>query len=254
MAAGVNRLSIGVQSMADHVLAALGREHLTPTTCGGRPRRPTALGWPSTSTSSTAPEANGRGLGRDRRRGGAAGAGPRQRLRPDGGGRHAAGRRPRPPPRRRRPGRTSTSWPPSGWPAAATSGTRSRTGPGPATGAATTSCTGPGRVPRDRLRRPQPPRRAPVLERAHSRALRGRGRGRPLPEAGGERLDPPSRRLEGLQLALRTDAGVPADVSPPESAGRAGRAVVADPDRGWRASPAGPAVWPTRWRCACRRG
>ncbi|HLM62843.1 MAG TPA: radical SAM family heme chaperone HemW [Acidimicrobiales bacterium] len=34
------------------------------------------------------------------------------------------------------------------------------------------------------------------------------------PEAAGERLDPPDRRLEGLQLAVRTRDGVPADAFP----------------------------------------
>jgi oxygen-independent coproporphyrinogen-3 oxidase len=36
------------------------------------------------------------------------------------------------------------------------------------------------------------------------------------PEAAGERLEPPARRLEALQLAVRTRAGVPADVLPVE--------------------------------------
>ena len=38
------------------------------------------------------------------------------------------------------------------------------------------------------------------------------------PEAGSERLDPPGRRLEALQLALRTSDGVPADAVPEEVA------------------------------------
>ena len=49
------------------------------------------------------------------------------------------------------------------------------------------------------------------MERAHARALHRRAStaGEPA-EAAGETLDAETRRVEGLQLSLRTRAGVPA--------------------------------------------
>ena len=63
-----------------------------------------------------------------------------------------------------------------------------------------------------RVRRPLPPRRAAVVEPAHAGALHRRRAptGRPT-EAAGETLDGDVRRVEGLQLSLRTTAGVPLD-------------------------------------------
>ena len=122
----------------------------------------------------------------------------RQRLRPDRRAGHAAGRRPRPPPRRRRPGRQVPAGRRAPRAPPGSTGTRSRTGPGPATSAATTSSTGrQGDYLGVRLRRPLPPRRAPVVERAHARALPRRGRGRasrPRRRRGARRRDPPPSR------------------------------------------------------------
>ena len=71
---------------------------------------------------------------------------------------------------------------------------------------------GPARLRRLRLRRPLPPRRAAVVEPAHAGALHRRRRATGAPtEAAGETLDGDVRRVEGLQLSLRTTAGVPLD-------------------------------------------
>jgi oxygen-independent coproporphyrinogen-3 oxidase len=50
-------------------------------------------------------------------------------------------------------------------------------------------------------------------------------------EAGSERLDPTARRLEELQLALRTEDGVPPDAFAPEALAELDGLVVAAPDR-----------------------
>ncbi len=72
----------------------------------------------------------------------------------------------------------------------------------------------PGRLPGHRLGRPLPPGRAALVERPHPRPLRGRGRG-PLARARpARRWAPASGGFEGLALALRTPAGVPADALP----------------------------------------
>ena len=105
--AASNRLSLGVQSMVPHVLAALGRTH-DPANVRRRVELARAAGSRrSTSTSSTA--AAGESLDDwqpHARRGPGARAAARvsaYALTVEAG--HAAGRRPRPPPRRRRPGR-----------------------------------------------------------------------------------------------------------------------------------------------------
>ncbi len=213
---GVNRLSFGVQSMVPHVLAALGRTH--------------------------DPEAVARAVGLARRAGfddlnldliyGGAGESlddwritlerrARARARP----RRARTPSPSSPARRwpttrraiptttTRP--TSTSWPPSGWARPVSTGTRSPTGPGPATSAATTSCTG---SQGDYLG---------VGCAAHShrggrrwwnvrtpeRYIELVGSGRST-ESAGETLSDATRHIEGLQLALRTSEGVPAEALP----------------------------------------
>ena len=51
------------------------------------------------------------------------------------------------------------------------------------------------------------------------------------PEAAGERLDPPERRLEALQLAVRTRDGVPADAFPPHELDLLGPLVERHADR-----------------------
>jgi oxygen-independent coproporphyrinogen-3 oxidase len=50
------------------------------------------------------------------------------------------------------------------------------------------------------------------------------------PEAAGERLDDAARRLEGLQLAVRTRGGVPATAFPPDELAAMGDLVEADGD------------------------
>ncbi len=200
--------------MVPQVLAALGRSHdpdsgRTCGRCGSRRRAPR----PSTSTSSTA--APGRrvadweqtlaGGGRPR-------PAPRERLRPHRRGGHAAGRRPGPAPRRRRPGRQVPAGRGACSPARAWPTTRSRTGPGPGTTAATTSSTGPRATTWGSAAPPTPTARAgaggtSALPSATSRRC-GPGR---ATEAAGEDLDPERRRIEGLQLALRTRAGVPVE-------------------------------------------
>ena len=51
------------------------------------------------------------------------------------------------------------------------------------------------------------------------------------PEAASEELDEDARRLEGLQLSLRTRAGVPADSLAPEDRADLDDLVVDDGDR-----------------------
>lgn len=115
-----------------------------PTTSARRRRRLAPRACPS----DVGPAARGRRrdagpVGHHARRGRRAGPGPRERLRPHRRGGHAAGGRSRPPPptTTRRP--TSTCSPPTASAPPGSSGTRSPTGRGRATSAATTSCTGP---------------------------------------------------------------------------------------------------------------
>ena len=88
-------------------------------------------------------------------------------------------------------------------------------------------------------RRPLTSRRPPVVERAHARALH-RCRRRPArsTEAAGETLDDETRRIEGLQLALRMSDGVPVDALDADGLDGLvvtdGRARAADPN--WAAA------------------
>ena len=127
-----------------HVLAALGRTHDPANVAPGGRRWPATAGF-ATFNLDLIYGAAGESLDDWRRtldERARARAAARQRLRADRRAGHAAGRRPGPPSRRRRPGRQvlagrrRASRPPG------SRGTRSRTGPGPATSAATTSSTG----------------------------------------------------------------------------------------------------------------
>ena len=160
-AAGVNRVSFGVQSMRAHVLVALGRTH-DPDNVARAVGRPRDAGIDRVNLDLIygTPGECDRRLGGHARRRPRARARARERVRADGRARHAAGqggagggarraRRRRPghevrarrrPARRRRPRR----------------GTRSRTGRAPARSAATTSSTGrAGDYAGDRVRRPR---------------------------------------------------------------------------------------------------
>ena len=126
---------------------------------------------------------------------------------------HAAGRRPGPPSRRRRPGRQVPAGRRRCSARPASSGTRSRTGPDPATSAGTTSSTGrQGDYRGLRLRGPLAPRRPALVERAHARALHRR-RSRPARSAeGGPRCSttrPAASR--GCSSRCARPSGVPAD-------------------------------------------
>ena len=230
---GVTRLSMGVQSMVPHVLAALGRTHDPASVAHRGRRRARASASTSTSTSSTAARAS-RSADWERSLDEAIALDPDhvERLRPHRRAGHAAGRRPGPPPRRRRPGRQvrrrrrAPAAPP------ATAGTRSRTGRGPATSAATTSSTGPRastsaigcaahshRAGRRCWNLRTPERYVDAVEQGRST------------EAADERLDADGRRLEGLQLGLRTAGGVPADAFDDASLERLDGLVEVDADR-----------------------
>ena len=90
-----------------------------------------------------------------------------------------------------------------GWP-----GTRSRTGPGPATSAATTSSTGRWASTWRSAARPTPTATAAGSGTcARPSATSRRSRPAESPEAAGEQLDADDRRLEALQLAVRTRDG-----------------------------------------------
>ena len=211
VAAGVNRVSIGVQSMVPHVLAALGRTHdpanveraVAAARAVGLPTfnldiiygaaGETVADWRTTLERVARPRAAAR-LG----------------VRPHRRGRHAAGRRSRPAPRRRRPGRRVRAGRrradgAPGWPT-----TRCPTGPGPATSAATTSSTGASTTTSGSAA--PPTRTGPGGgggTSARPSATSPRSRAGRSTEAAGETLDGDVRRVEGLQLALRTTAGVP---------------------------------------------
>ena len=128
-----------------HVLAALGRTHDPANVAAVRRRwRAPPASTRSTSTSSTAAAGEiARRLVRARSTTSIALDPPHvERLRAHRRAGHAARRRPGPPPRRRRPGRQVPRSPPSASARPGSTGTRSRTGRGPATSAATTSSTG----------------------------------------------------------------------------------------------------------------
>ena len=107
-AGGVTRLSLGVQSTVPHVLAGLGRRHGTGQVFEAAAAVAAAgfASWNMDLIFGGAGETDGdweRSL--DDVLGLAVAAPARERLLPDGGAGHPAGRRPRPPPRRRHPGR-----------------------------------------------------------------------------------------------------------------------------------------------------
>ncbi len=224
-AAGVNRVSIGVQSMVGHVLGSLGR---TP-----RPaqRRDGGGGSPDgglpTFNLDVIYGAAGESLADWRTTvESILGSRPAARVgvRPDDRGRHAARRPARPASRRRRPGRQVRARRRRCSPPPGSRTTRSRTGPAAGTSAGTTSCTGASRT-------------TPASGARPTRTGPGGGGGtcaRPtatsssstqrLPtEASGETLDDETRRIEGLQLALRMRDGVPARRARRRRARRPGR-------------------------------
>ena len=215
--------------------AGRARAHPRPRRRWPRPSRlarRAGLRPPSTSTSSTAAPASPSTTGAPRSSGRSPSSPPHvsaYALTVEAG--HAAGRRPRPPPRRRRPGRQVRAGRPSGCAAPASSGTRSRTGPGPATSAGTTVLYWrPGRLPRLRLRRPLAPRRPPLVERAHARALhRAACAAGPLDRGGGRDARPPRPGASrGCSWRCAPRPGVPvdalaADDSEPRRPGRGAR-------------------------------
>ena len=69
--------------------------------------------------------------------------------------------------------------------------------------------------------------------------------GRPT-EAAGESLDGDTRRIEGLQLALRTQRGVPVEALDGDESARWSSATTTG-----GCSPGGVGCWPTRCRCGC---
>ena len=226
-AAGVDRVSIGVQSMVPHVLAALGRTH-DP---GNVERAVAAVAFGRVADVQPRPDLRvGGGVGGRLAHDGRAGAGARSAarlgLRPHRRGRHARS------PTTRLGSPTTTCRPTS---------TSSPTSCSTAAGLANYEVSNwarPGhecrhnllywsqqRLPRLRVRRPLAPSRAAVVERPHARALHRRRRA----PAGrrrrrGRTLDADARRVEGLQLSLRTRAGVPARRARRRRARRARRA------------------------------
>ena len=198
VAAGVNRVSIGVQSMVPHVLAALGRTHdpaNVETRRRRRPRRRAADVQPRHHLR--------RGGGAARRLADDARARARPRtaarlgLRPDRRGRHAARRRPGPPSRRRRAGRRVRAR------RRAADGRRAgqlrgvELGPPGPRVPAQPPLLAPARLPRLRVRRPLAPRRSALVEPAHAGALHRRRR----PAAARRR--PPARRSTPRPAASR---------------------------------------------------
>ena len=108
----------------------------------------------------------------------------------------------------------------------------------------------PGRVPRRGLRRPQPSRRAPVLEHPHPRALHGCDRLRALGRWPARRAS--SRRpapLEALELAIRTRDGVRCGARCPDDEALADL-VETRPTAGRAHAPLA-ACSRTRWRAGC---
>ena len=163
-AAGVNRVSLGVQSMSAHVLASLGRTHDQANV----ERAVAAIVDPvcrrSISISSTARPVSPRRLALDRRGGVGVRSTAHLRVRADGGSRHTVGVAARSTSRRRRPGRqVRTRRRPArrqpDW-----STTRCRTGPGPVTSPVTTSSTGT-----------RPTTAASAVRRTHTSRVAGGG-------------------------------------------------------------------------------
>ena len=200
--------SLGVQSMVDHVLPALGRTHDPANVRRAVDARARAAGIPTFNldliyggAGESLDDWRRTARGRPRPRPAA-----RQRLRPDRRAGHAAGRRPAPatPTTTTRPRSTSlAAEPPRGGRARA--GTRSPTGPAPATSAATTASTGRWAT----TRRSAAPATRTATGGGSGTCARPSATSTPStagrsPEAAGERLDADERRLEALQLAVRT--------------------------------------------------
>ena len=249
-AAGVNRVSIGVQSMVPHVLAALGPdarpgERRAGGRGGARGRAADVQRRPDLRRRRGSRSADWRTT---LRAGARARSAARVGVRPHRRGRHAARRRPGPPSRRRRAGRRlrarrRAADAPPGWPT-----TRCRTGPDPATSAGTTFCTG-RRTTTSAFGCAAHSHRAGRRwwnVRTPERYIAAVRAGRPT-EAAGETLAPDARRVEGLQLSLRTRAGVPLEALDGDDLARARRAgrrpLAPDPPRpppGQRGRPAPP--------------
>ena len=211
-AAGVNRLSLGVQSMVPHVLArARPHPRSRATSSGASISRVTRDSNASTSISSTALRARRSPTGARRstaRLPSASNTSARTRSRSNPPHRSAAGSpraRLRPtttsrPMRTRSPTRCSST--------RATSGTRSRTGPGPARSVDTTSCTGPAPTTSPSVVRPTASHRGRRWwnVRTPDRYIAAVEAGS-SPEAGDETLEPAARAEEAFALALRTRRG-----------------------------------------------
>ncbi len=182
---GVNRISLGVQSMVDHVLHGLGRTH-DPDNVRRAVALVRAAGIPTFNLdliyggAGESVEDWTRTVDERARARPAA----RQRLRPDRRAGHAAGRRRGAPPRRRRPGRQV----PGG--RRALRGGRTalvrdlELGPARPRVPAQPAVLVDGRVPGLRLRRALAPRRPPLLERADARAVHRGDRGRAVARGG----------------------------------------------------------------------
>ena len=245
LAGGVNRISLGVQSTSPHVLAALGRTHDRANV-----ERAVEI-FRAAGLADVQPRPD------LRRRGGVARRLVRARsttslaldpphvsayaLTVEAGTPLAADTGP--PPRRRRPGRQVPRRHRAPRRGRARAGTRSPTGPGPATSAATTSSTGRWASTRASAARPHSHRdgrrfwnlRTPDR---YIDAVRG---GRHAWRRPTRRLDADGRALEALQLALRTRDG---------RAGGGARRRRTSPASSSR-RPTTPTASSSRWTAAC---
>ncbi len=254
-AAGVTRVSFGVQSLVPHVLASLGRRHGSAEVV-----RAVAL----------AAEAGFASFGVDLIVGAAAERDgdlaatveavlaleprprARERLRADRRAGHPAGRATRPATPTTTPAPAATSWPTACWRPPGTGGTRSRTGPCRATSAATT-----------RLYWDQGDYRGigcaahshrdgtAVVERAHPRALHrgGRGRSERHRRRGGPRptSSAASRPWRWRCAPRRACPPPPCPTTPTSPVWWSGGGTGP-------CSPCGAGSWPTRSRPACASG
>ena len=203
-----------------------------------------------------------RGLRRLAGRGGRRRGRPRQRVRPDRGGGHPAGRPDAPRraavPRRRRgrgplPGRGGRARA-----RPASPGTRCPTGPGPRRpGAGTTCSTGPAATGGGSARRAQPRRRRALVERQAPHGVRAAAGRRGVTRAGPGGAHRRRGAHGGRDAAAAAGPGLPLAVL--DAAGRAGAArALADgllepgrTRRAGRCSPCAAGCWPTRWSATC---